>query len=144
MPFCTSCGSQVEAADRFCRSCGGPQPTAQGEFATNSISPRSVSILCYVPWLGLLAVVYALTADRFRDSAEVRFHGFQGLYLFVAWMVARYVFGIWFEFFLVSFFPLGGLLELMVVILWIVMLIKTSRGERFSLPVIGELAEQSI
>jgi len=144
VPFCTSCGSKVKAADRFCRGCGGPQPVERAGSVQSSISPRAVSILCYVPWLGLLAVVYALTADRFRESVEVRFHGFQGLYLFVAWMVARYVFGIWFEFFLGSFFPLGGLLELMVVILWIVMLIKTSRGERFSLPVIGELAEQSM
>jgi ribosomal protein L7/L12 len=27
MPFCTGCGTQVEATDRFCRSCGAPQAT---------------------------------------------------------------------------------------------------------------------
>jgi uncharacterized membrane protein len=41
-------------------------------------------------------------------------------------------------------FPIGSLIELALLIVWIIMLVKTSSGERYSLPIVGELAERSL
>lgn len=148
MPYCTSCGHQVEDGQRFCRSCGAPQPVRQqpaGRGLGEGLSPRGASILCYLPWIGWIPAVYVLATDRFKSERTVRFHAYQGLYLFVVWMLAHWVAGIW----ALLFFgrhgsPIGGLIGLAVLVVWIIMLVKTSNGERYSLPLIGELAERSL
>jgi uncharacterized membrane protein len=38
----------------------------------------------------------------------------------------------------------GALLQFAVLVAWVVMLVKTCRGERHPLPVIGDLAERSL
>ena len=99
------------------------------------MSPRAASILCYVPWLGWLAAVYVLASAKFQQSRDTRFHAYQGLYLFVAWLVLDWAITPWIH--LMSVMrktPLEGMLQLFLLVVWIVMLIKTSRGERYSLP----------
>ncbi len=88
--------------------------------------------------------MYVLVADRFRGERTARFHAYQGLYLFVAWMLVHWAIGIWLRLVFDHRFPFDGILELGVLALWIFMLVKTSNGERFSLPIVGELAEKSI
>lgn len=145
MPFCSRCGNQVTDADQYCSKCGAPQPGARTapDFAA-SMTPRTASILCYIPWVGWIASIFVLASKSFRDNRTVRFHAFQGLYLFVAWLILEWV----------SFplhfipghvrFPISSLLQLGILVLWIVMIVKTSREEVYSLPVIGELAEKSL
>jgi uncharacterized membrane protein len=94
--------------------------------------------------MGWIASLFVLATDRFRNDREVRFHAYQGLYLFVAWMLVHYVVGFWQDFLPGPDLPFDKLLEFLILILWIVMLVKTSRGERFSIPVVGELAERSL
>jgi uncharacterized membrane protein len=148
VPFCTHCGKPAPPADAFCRSCGARQPTDPPEAAAaagGGLSPRAASILCYVPWLGWLAAVYVLASVKFQQTRDVRFHAYQGLYLFVAWLILDWAITPWIH--LMSVMrktPLEGMLQLFLLVVWIVMLIKTSRGERYSLPVVGELAERSL
>jgi len=151
LPYCTQCGSEVTEIDRFCRRCGTAQPATgpSGQrrppaSSTSSISPRAASILCYVPWMGWIASLYVLATDRFRTDRDVRFHAYQGLYLFVAWMLVHYVVGFWQNFLPGPDLPFDKLFEILILILWIVMLVKTSKGERFSIPVVGEVAERSL
>ena len=153
MPFCTKCGNQVRPIDRFCRQCGSAQPTdaeaSTGARATasaqaDSIGPRGASILCYIPWFGWLASVWVLAGERFQKNRDVRFHAYQGLYLFVAWILSHWAIGLWFELFLDGFPPFWKAFDLLVLGLWILMLVKTSQGERYSLPLIGELADRSL
>jgi len=148
LPYCTQCGAEVTDIDRFCRRCGTAQPatgpTGQRTPPASSVSPRAASILCYVPWLGWIASVYVLATDRFRTARDVRFHAYQGLYLFVAWMLVHYVVGFWQSFLPGPNLPFDKLLEFLILILWIVMLVKTSKGERYTIPVVGELAERSL
>ncbi len=148
MPFCTNCGEQAGDDQRFCRHCGTPQPVTgpvSGGMPGDGLNPRAASILCYVPWLGWIVAVYVLATERFRGERTVRFHAYQGLYLFVAWMLSHWVIGLWFRLIFGDHgFPLGSLIEAVLLIVWILMLVKTSAGERFSLPVIGDLAEKSL
>ena len=38
----------------------------------------------------------------------------------------------------------GGLLKAALMVAWIVMLVKTSHGEVYKLPILGELADRSV
>jgi uncharacterized membrane protein len=144
MPFCTQCGQRVEAGDRFCRKCGAAQPAASGRAVEAALSPRAASILCYVPWLGWVAALYVLASGRFRDLREVRFHAYQGLYLFVGWLIVDWVIGPWMDLMPGPDFAIDKILQLLLIVLWIFMLVQTSQGKRHALPIFGELAERSL
>jgi uncharacterized membrane protein len=104
-------------------------------------------LLCYVPWVGWIASVAVLASQRFRSADRVRFHAFQGLYLFVAWLLVdwfltpilrfpgHHIFGL-------NFVP--RLLSLAIVGAWIFMLIKIRADQDYRLPVIGELADRAV
>jgi uncharacterized membrane protein len=130
----------VGEGDSFCASCGTRQQGTPAAPVAGGISPRTASRLCYIPFLGWIASIFVLATDRFRGQRDVRFHAFQGLYLFVAWLLVDWVIKPYFHFFL----PLGKILQLVVFALWIVMMIKASKEERYALPLIGELAERSL
>src|SRR4051812_37953865 len=96
MPFCSQCGNQVAPADAYCGKCGARQPMgaaspSPGAGSLQGLNPRTASILCYVPWVGWIAAIVVLASDRFRHNRTVRFHAFQGLYIFVAWLIADQV-----------------------------------------------------
>jgi len=86
MPYCSQCGIVVADTDIYCAKCGQKQPvSAMPAFSgISSITPRTASILCYIPFVGWIASIIVLASDRFRDNRLLRFHAFQGLYLFVA------------------------------------------------------------
>ena len=161
MPFCTQCGSKVGATDVFCAGCGtrqaaeGTPPPPRAEKAAqpdvgakvneflSTMTPRNASILCYIPFVGWIACIVMLAANRFRDDREVRFHAFQGLYVFVLWLFVEQVFGP-----VARSLPgmrnLGQALQFVVVGTWVFMLVKTSQGAIFRLPILGELADRSV
>jgi uncharacterized membrane protein len=149
MPYCCQCGKQVKPADVFCAVCGAQQPaaaTTPTDFL-GSISPRTASILCYIPIVGWIPAIIVLAASRFREDREVRFHAFQGLFLFVAWLIVDWVLGPVFHF--TTFRsgavpPIAGLLKAAVIGVWIYMMVTVSQGRVVRLPVIGELAERSV
>lgn len=110
------------------------------------ISPRTASVLCYVPLVGWLAAIVVLASPRFLRDRIVRFHAFQGLYLFVAWLLVEMVVKPM-SYLGDGFGPgraIGGVLHLAIFVAWIVMLTKTSQDRYYSLPIVGELAERSV
>jgi uncharacterized membrane protein len=138
MPFCNHCGHEVQAHDLFCATCGSRQPvqaTTQPADFLAGISPRVASILCYIPTLGWIAAVIVLATQRFRADRTVRFHAFQGLYLFAAWLFVQWA--------LKPMFSHVKILELIMIGLWIFMMVKAAHEEAYALPVIGELAQKS-
>jgi uncharacterized membrane protein len=152
MPFCSQCGNQVGTADRFCGRCGASQPLAGGAgpgaahfsrtstSGLESIPPRTWSILCYIPCMGWIASVIVLASDRFRELRDLRFHAFQGLYLFVAWLIADEVLGQ----IPIPHFRIADLLEAVLVAMSIFMMVKAAHNEAYPLPLFGELAERSV
>ena len=144
MPFCSQCGSQVGEADAYCSHCGAPQPpgTAAGLSPLNSLNPKTASILCYVPWVGWIAAIVVLASTRFRGDRNVRFHAFQGLYLFVAWLIADQVLRPAFDW--APQVHVYQLIEAGLFILAIFMMVKAAHEESYHLPVFGELAERSV
>lgn len=146
MPFCSQCGNQVADTDVFCARCGSRQPVTSpprrpgDPFA--GITPRAASVLCYIPGVGWIASVIVLAAEKFRNDRAVRFHAFQGLYLFVAWLIEDWVLRPVFR--SVPHFNPDGLLKAALLAASIFMMIKASHQVRYSLPIIGELAERSV
>ncbi|MBM3746571.1 MAG: hypothetical protein FJW34_12315 [Acidobacteria bacterium] len=144
MPFCSGCGSQVSQQDVYCRNCGGRQPAPETPSAGEGISPRTASLLCYIPFVGWIAAIAVLAAERFRDDRTVRFHAFQGLYLFVAWLIVQWVISPLPFFHWGRGFRLDRFLELGLVGVSVFMMVKVGQGRTFSLPIVGELAEKSV
>ena len=157
MPFCTQCGNQVASTDTFCARCGTRQApatagTAAGANASGdvlrNVSPRTASMLCYVPWVGWIAAILALASKRFQRDRTVRFNAFQGIYLFVAWLLLDWVMMPFLH--LMSGHPAIGVrlisgtvhLALFGTAIW--MIVKTAQDQVFRLPIIGELAERSV
>jgi uncharacterized membrane protein len=154
MAFCTQCGNRVGDADRFCGKCGAPQPAFGGTppgggidaaAFLSGVNARTASLLCYIPMVGWIAAIVVLAAARFRHDHTARFNAFQGLYLFVVWLIVEWVVT---PMFLFPGFPwhsvFPNLLKAAVLLTWIFMLVKVSQGETYRLPVIGELAERSV
>lgn len=149
MPFCSQCGFQVGVWDQFCNRCGARQPVGTvppppplGRDPLTGIQPRTASILCYLPGVGWIAAIIWLASERFRHDRRVRFHAFQGLYLFVAWLmndwVLRPLFG------MAPYLHVHQFVELVLLGMCIFMMIKAAHDEPYPLPLIGELAQRSV
>jgi len=149
MPYCNQCGNNVGNQDVFCASCGARQPDAKP--ATDylqAVSPRTFSLLCYIPIVGWVVSIVVLASARFRGDAKVRFHAFQGLYLFVTWLIVDWVLGPLLSFpggWGPSFYKvIPVLMKVAVFGAWVFMIIKTAQDETYKLPILGELAEKSV
>ena len=85
-----------------------------------------------------------LATQRFRSDRTVRFHAFQSLYLFAAWLFVQWALKPMFSD--VSEFTHIGIVKLLegvIIGLWVFMMIKAAHEEAYALPVIGELAQKS-
>ncbi len=148
MPFCSQCGNSVAPSDVYCARCGGRQPSAFAGPSPNKdplagVTPRTATVLCYIPGVGWIASIIVLAAHRFRTNRVVRFHAFQGLYLFVAWLVNDIVIRPMF-WGLNSGLHLHGIIQAVLLVMSVFMMVKASQDEAFSLPLFGELAQRSM
>ncbi len=84
-----------------------------------------------------------LASGRFRNDLTVRFHAFQGLYLFVAWLIADWVLRPAFYFIPFPHFEIYRIVELALLGMSIFMMLKAGQNEAFALPIFGELAHRS-
>ncbi len=163
MPFCMKCGTSVTDQDQFCGGCGarqnhaaagGPSEasgfsasansgTAAAANGLDSLSPKTAALLCYIPVVGWIASLYVLSSDRFRQDLDTRFHAFQGLYLFVVYLIVDWVLGPMLNFRTMDI-QFEKLMKLALLGTWIFLLVKTNEGVMFKLPIIGELADRSV
>ncbi len=154
MPFCTECGQKVADADVFCAHCGRRQavtapppsysvPHTPAHDPLAGVSPRTASILCYIPTVGWIGAVIVLASRKFRNEGVVRFHAFQGLYLFAVWLMVQWVVHPILGNMPDRFVRADHVLEAGLTVVSIFMIVKASHGEAYVLPIIGELAQKS-
>lgn len=98
-------------------------------------TPKSdENLVAAVSYLWILSIVILLVK---KDSDYVRFHARQGVVLFafsvIVWIVGVMIAFLW---------PLIYLGDLVILIAVIVGFIKAYSGERFKMPVVGDLAEK--
>ncbi|MCX6005737.1 MAG: DUF4870 domain-containing protein [Chloroflexi bacterium] len=73
-----------------------------------------------------------------KDSKFVKFHAMQSIITFGGLMVVSWILAL----IPVIGWVIGLLLGILALVLWILLMIKAYHGEKFKLPVIGDLAEK--
>ncbi len=107
----------------------------------SGLSDNAAGGLAYVTIIP--AIVFLAIAPYNRNS-YVRFHAWQSIFFTVACIAIDIAIGV------LARMPFLGLMSLFLwplvglafLIVWIILLIKAFNGERFKLPVIGDLAEK--
>ena len=168
MAFCPNCGANVEG--RFCAKCGtaaapapasssgGAAPTGGSNFtagtapgaqpyggaAAAGMTDNVAGALCYV--LGLITGIVFLVIPPYNQNKFVRFHAFQAIFFHVAFIGIYIV-----ETIITMMLPwslsvimslIGMVIALGGIALWVWLIVKAYQGEKFKLPVIGDLAEK--
>ena len=139
--FCTSCGAPMEDASSFCSHCGKSVPSAASAPVTaaptvaNALSDNIAGALAYIT---IFPAIFFLVVAPYNRNRFIRFHSFQCLFLFVA-AVALNI--------LIGFLPfvrwmLWNLLSLACFVLVVFLIIKAYQGQKFKVPVIGDMAEK--
>ena len=157
MPFCASCGTQVEG--QFCPKCGAPvgagaaPPPAPGApppvVGAAPMADNVAGTLCYV--LGLITGIIFLVLAPSNQNRTIRFHAFQSIFMHVGviilWIALHIVLSVF------GYIPGFGLIALLFGLLWLVfglacfglwlyMLLQTYQGKTVVLPIIGPLAQK--
>ena len=110
------------------------EPTGRHE-----LDPKVMAVLAYFLWLVGGIVFYAQSKNAF-----VRFHAMQSI-LFTAFAAVIYVFFMTFGFLLwILLAPVSILTWMLIFGVWIVLMLKAYQGEKFKLPIIGQMAERFI
>ena len=126
-----------------------PTPAPAAPAAGSGIDPKLGGLLCYLPVgpIPLLADIFFLVAEPYKNDKFLRFHAFQSLFTGVAFMV------LWFAVFIVGivmtavFAPLALLLipaylllGLGGLVLMIVCMMKAYGGQMWRIPIVGNFA----
>jgi uncharacterized membrane protein/ribosomal protein L40E len=141
--FCPKCGAENTGDDKSCPKCGSSfaaeAPKATG--STTSLEPNVAGLLCYLfGWItGLIFILIE------KENKFVRFHAIQSIVTFGAFSV------LWIPFYIfnmldilaILFGILQAIIGVLVFVLWIVLMIKAYQGERFKLPIAGDIAEKN-
>lgn len=172
---CPSCAASVADSARFCNKCGAklgptqpaqsspppstyqtppsyqsppsgyPQPQQYSAQPTGAgLQPNVAGLLCYVA--GIITGILFLALEPYNKDRFVRFHAFQSIFLFAAWICVLLVTAMadailpWGLGVLVAFFRFA--LGIGVFALWIFSMFKAYNNEMFKIPVIGDIAEQ--
>ncbi len=134
--FCGKCGAENVSGTAFCAKCGAPLAAGAGRpGSTMNIEPNVAGLLCYlVGWV--TGLIFFLME---KENKFVRFHAMQSIVVFGAFSVLSIV---------LSFIPvvgwiLGTILGVAAFVLWILLMIKAYQGEKWKLPVAGDIAEKN-
>ena len=133
-----SCHAEIGSTVTFCPLCGantvagGPVPVAAQSSGLSETAAGAIAYITIIP-----AIIF-LAMEPYNRSSFVRFHSWQSIFLGIAAIIVDVI---------LTVIPIVGWILLPNVglgflVLWIVVIIKASKGERFKVPFIGNFAEQ--
>ena len=108
-------------------------PEDLGKCSTG-LKPNIAAFLSYIA--GFISGIVFLVIEK--ENKFVRFHALQSTITFGAVFILQWVFT--YMFFVAALAPI---LSLGSLALWIILMIKSYQGEKFKLPVIGDLVEKN-
>ncbi|UCD14321.1 MAG: DUF4870 domain-containing protein [Thermoplasmatales archaeon] len=100
--------------------------------------------LCYlVGWI--TGIVFYIVE---KDNKFVKFHAMQSILVFLPLTILAWIFGGFFGAFafwsgLWFLWWISGLIWIIAIILWLILMLKAYQGEKFKLPVVGDIAEKN-
>ena len=101
-----------------------------------NLEENVAGLLCYV--VGWITGIVFLVLEK--ENTFVRFHALQSILTFLPLSVIAWILG-WIPF---VGWALGALVSILMVILWLILMYKAYQGERYKLPLVGEIAEKGI
>ena len=101
---------------------------------STGIQPNVAALLSYV--LGVITGIIFFIIEK--ENKFVRFHAMQSIITFGGLFVIQMVF---------AFIPVIGaiivpIISIASLILWVILMVKSYKGEKFKLPIIGDIAEK--
>lgn len=111
-------------------------PPPLTEKSSTGLDANVAAALCYLAWF-VTGIIFLVVE---KDSKFVKFHAMQSVILFLPMAVVQMV--LWSIPFLG--WLLGFFLWIASLLVWLVLMFKAFQGERFKLPVVGDLAEQQV
>lgn len=106
------------------------QPASSGTEAPKDKDTEENKLVAALSYLGVLVAVPLFLK---RESPFCQFHAKQGLALLIVWIIGSFVF----------WFPLiGWAAAIAVFVLNVIGLVKAFQGEKWEMPVIGDLAKK--
>ncbi|MGA8143366.1 MAG: DUF4870 domain-containing protein [Candidatus Acidiferrales bacterium] len=149
MPHCTKCGAAMADNAGFCPACGAPQGASVAVAATSDsgLAENVAGMLCYL--VGWITGLIFLLIDK---RPFVRFHAAQSIAFNIS------IAAVWIVFWILTatitaitvamHFPIGFLgfllapvIGLAFLVAWIFLMFKAYSGEKFKLPIIGNIVE---
>jgi len=101
-----------------------------------NLEENVAGLLCYA--VGWITGIVFLVLEK--ENTFVRFHALQSILTFLPLSVIAWILG-WIPF---VGWALGALVSILMVILWLILMYKAYQGERYKLPLVGEIAEKGI
>jgi uncharacterized membrane protein len=146
MAFCGKCGASINEGVTFCSKCGAPVAPLTGPVQASgtgkALESNIAALLCYLLWI--VGGIIFLVLEPYKNDKFVRFHAFQSIFLSIAFIVFLVVWdGILGSLFSGAWLilgPIGIIVRLGVLILWLFLMYKAYNNEKFMVPFIGELA----
>jgi uncharacterized membrane protein len=103
------------------------------ERSSTGLDENVAGFLCYL--FGFITGIVFLVVEK--ESRFVKFHAMQSTITFLGLFIISMIIG---------WIPIIGLLVypiwILSLILWLILMIKALRGERYSLPIVGKMAEE--
>lgn len=107
----------------------------ENEKSSTGLDENVAGFLCYL--LGFITGIVFLVVEK--NSSFVKFHAMQSTITFLGLFVIMGV---------LSFIPIVNLLIVPIwilsLIVWLILMVKALRGERYSLPIVGKMAEEKV
>jgi uncharacterized membrane protein len=99
------------------------------EQSSTGLEENVAGFLCYL--LGFITGIVFLVVEK--KSSFVKFHAKQSTITFLGLFVISLILG-WIP-------VIGTLILIFILVVWLVLMIKALQGKRFSLPIVGKMAE---
>ena len=147
MAFCSACGQELSASAAFCPKCGKAASGDVSQLSQGAFSQNAAAFLSYIAgWL--TGLIFLLIDNR----PFVRFHAMQSLVAFGGLHILMMALAGWFwggwmvaplHWMMLGggWWMLYGVFHAAVFVAWIVCMVKAWQGQRFKLPLVGDLAE---
>jgi uncharacterized membrane protein len=149
MAFCVACGSQMPDGVTACPACGRATAGAATGAAAGVASPAAVGGLAdnvagALAYVTIIPAIVFLVMEPYNRNRFIRFHAFQCIFAAVAWT------GLWIALSIVAHIPFFGWLTILIwplvslagFVIWLIVALKAYQGQKFKLPVIGDMAEK--
>jgi uncharacterized membrane protein len=136
--ICPSCNAETGNSSAFCPHCGVNTTTGAAASIPSQQGGLSETAAGAVAYITIIPAIIFLVMEPYNRSSFIRFHSWQSIFLGVTAAVVHTILAV---------IPILGWILLLPVSLaflglWIFVIIKASRGERYKIPFIGNFAEQ--